>query len=352
MHQKPGLPYLPCVRSIQGIVRSVSVMAALLTLPLLGHSQNAVEHWRLVASPVPAARALQINIQQQLQQTLRQPVDLYFDNEPPVQSLQSAATQPLIVLLSEFNSFAVGKKPDSLQHLGNLVPLMVFFEMPWCLYVQENSPLLQQPRVNVKEWMAEQRLKRPVRVGIAAQGGQSMFWLHVLTKATHSEAPNLHDIVPVPYRGVHNQEEAWDNDADIALANCWQYNTLGRHVRLLATAQKSSNRLLPATPLFTDLKLPPLAPSWFAAFMPKNTPPAIQAQAIQALEKVAASPSVLQSIEATQQPPLRWSHAQSRKYIENYVTTWQSVMQLLQWNAVEASLVTTQTAFNHVQQAK
>ena len=72
--------------------------------------------------------------------------------------------------------------------------------------------------------------------------------------------------------------------------------------------------------------------------MPKSTAPAIQAQAIEALEKAASAPAVLQAIEAAHHQPLRWSHAQSRKYIENYITTWQSVMQLLQWNAADAAI--------------
>lgn len=336
MYKKSGEHLPPSVRRLQGIIRHAALSAALLAAPVLAQSQNTVERWRLVVSPVPEARTLHTAIQQQLQQSLHQPVDMYFDNAQPPQPLQGVASQPLIVLLSEFNSFAVGKAPNSLQHLDNLTPLQVFFEMPWCLYVQDNSPLLQQS--NVKDWMTQQRLQRPVRIGISARGGQSMFWLYVLSQATHSNGQSPHNIVPVEYRGAHNQEQVWRNDADMALAPCWQSTTLGQQVRLLATAQAPTRSDQPSAQTFTDLRLPPLAPSWFAAFVPKSTAPAIQAQAIAALEKAATAPAVLQAIEAAHHQPLRWSHAQSRKYIENYITTWQSVMQLLQWNAADAAI--------------
>lgn len=255
MYKKYGEHLPPSVRRLQGIIRRTALAAALLAAPVLAHSQNTVERWRLVVSPVPEARTLHSAIQQQLQQSLHQPVDMYFDNAQPPQPLQGVASQPLIVLLSEFNSFAVGKAPNSLQHLDNLTPLQVFFEMPWCLYVQDNSPLLQQS--NVKDWMTQQRLQRPVRIGISARGGQSMFWLYVLSQATHSNGQSPHNIVPVEYRGAHNQEQVWRNDADMALAPCWQSTTLGQQVRLLATAQAPTRSDQPSAPTFTDLRLPP-----------------------------------------------------------------------------------------------
>lgn len=122
MYKKSGEHLPPSVRRLQGIIRRTALAAALLAAPVLAHSQNTVERWRLVVSPVPEARTLHTAIQQQLQQSLHQPVDMYFDNAQPPQPLQGVASQPLIVLLSEFNSFAVGKAPNSLQHLDNLTP--------------------------------------------------------------------------------------------------------------------------------------------------------------------------------------------------------------------------------------
>lgn len=325
--------------------QALAMAIAIATLPLLAYSQTTVERWRLVTSPVPEAHAVQKAIQQQLQHNLGQPVEMYFDNALPPAALQNTDAQPLVVLLSEFNSFATDKQPHSLQHLDNLSPLMVFFEMPWCLFAQAQSPLLAQ--TDVKAWMAQQRLQRPVRIGISARGGQSMFWLHVLSQATatRGESSPQHNIVAAQYRGAQNQEQVWREDADMVLALCWQYPLLGSQVRLLATAQKNNDPYLPKAPTFADLKLPPLAPSWFAAFMPRNTAPALQAQAIQALEKAATAPSVVQAIEATHQPALRWNYEQSRKYIENYITTWQSVMRLLQWNAADAATAPVATRY-------
>lgn len=74
MYKKSGEHLPPSVRRLQGIIRHAALSAALLAAPVLAQSQNTVERWRLVVSPVPEARTLHTAIQQQLQQSLHQPV--------------------------------------------------------------------------------------------------------------------------------------------------------------------------------------------------------------------------------------------------------------------------------------
>jgi hypothetical protein len=98
MYKKSGESLPPSVRRLQGIIRRTALAAALLAAPVLAHSQNTVERWRLVVSPVLEARTLHSAIQQQLQQSLHQPVDMYFDNAQPPQPLQGAARRCLPAL--------------------------------------------------------------------------------------------------------------------------------------------------------------------------------------------------------------------------------------------------------------
>lgn len=319
------------------------VTAAPAAAALAESSPGNVQRWRLVTTPVAEVRPMLLVLQQELQQALQQPVDMYFDDAKPPQPLYQP-NQPLIVLMSESSSILSGPPGDQLLHLDNLDPILVFFEMPWCLYAQSNSPLLQQ--TDVKAWIAQQQHQRSVHIGVSASAGQSIFWLRALSQATRAPLGSPHGIVPLEYRGVRNQEQVWRGHADMALTHCWQHSFLPNSVRLLATAQKPQASYLPTVPSFADLKLPPLSPSWFAAFVPKSTSPAIKAQVIQAFEQVGQSKALQQALATGNQTPVRWSHEQSRHYLENYKTTWQSVIHLLQWDSDKAPVPTPAPALS------
>ncbi len=166
-----------------------------------------------------------------------------------------------------------------------------------------------------------------------------MFWLYVLSQATHSNGQSPHNIVPVEYRGAHNQEQVWRNDADMALAPCWQLHRTGpASADCWPPRSPPPAATSPPPQTFTDLRAAASGSELVSRLCAQKHGTCHPGPSHCGAGKAATAPAVLQAIESAHHQPLRWSHAQSRKYIENYITTWQSVMQLLQWNAADAAI--------------
>lgn len=287
--------------------------------------------WTVLVTTVPVPRAIHFPsyLTQQLQRELQQKVQLKVDERDYGLTALVWAHQPpdsenTIVMLSEGNSSVMGSVENNPRHLLHYTPLVVFMEMPWCLYGLKASPASQ--RKDFGAWMQE--LQRPVRVGVSVPSGKPMLWLRAL------EVKHGVQVKPELYSGAGRLEAALQDGVDFAIGRCSQTQGMGKQVLLLGQAQRPEEGVAQKAPLFTELGLPPLERGWYGAFAANSMPVAQRDRLVKALERIARMPQTAQEIESIGQIPLLLDHQRSQQYISQYVSTWQSVSELMERDGV------------------
>ena len=290
-------------------------------------AKTADAGWTVLVTTVPVPRAINFPnyLTQQLQRELNQKVQLKVDERDYgltalLWAHQSPYSENTIVMLSEGNSSMAGTAEDNPRHLSHYTPLVVFMEMPWCLYGLKDAPASQ--RKDLGAWM--QALRRPVRVGVSVPSGKPMLWLRAL------EVKHGVEVQPEVYSGAGRLQSALLEGMDFAIGRCSQSQGLGKDVLLLGQAQRPDEGVAQRAPLFTDMGLPPLERGWYGAFVGKAMPAPQKEQLVKVFERISRMPQTAQEIEAIGQVPLLLDHQRSQQYITQYLRAWQSVSDLME----------------------
>lgn len=285
-----------------------------------------IDAWQMWVPRSIEAQATFQTLQLQLQKFLREPVQMQTFTSPPNIQAPSPGSKPQVFLL--LNGSQYGNPQTNPQHLSNLKPIMVFSEMPWCLFANAASRVDEQG--NLFEWLQQQ--PQPVHIGIDAQSGGSMLWARALL---HSQAVSTRPALTVKisaFGGAYPLDQIFDKGAALVLAHCWRILNMPEHIAVVAQSRAQSASYVPAVPTFAKLGLPPLQTAWLTAFSDKNASAEDQQRLIHAMERLSLSPEAARALTNMGLTSLRLNHLQSRQYMEDYLRTWQSVSNLLQWD--------------------
>ncbi len=298
--------------------------------------------WKMVASPFPLAQVYIDSLRRQLEEQLQAPVQLQFDDPseglvPPKPGSDPKLAQRTIWLVSEGNSSLTGNPAQNPRHLANFEPLVIFMEIPWCLFALKSSPVHEQK--NLLAWLSS--LERPARIGVGAYSGSPIMWVHALAsraksknKTTGQPALQVH---AKPFQGAEMLTPMLEKSVDLAISRCSHMRKIGNEVAVVAKSHNETIRYVPPVPTFTDLGLPPLGRGWHGAFVPRNMPQADKQKLINAFEAITNSAETQKAILDIWQIPLRIDHAASQRYIHHYIQTWQAIFELMERNAQEAT---------------
>lgn len=295
--------------------------------------------WKMVASPFPLAQVYIDSLRTQLEEQLQAPVQLQFDDPseglvPPKPGSDPKLAQRTIWLVSEGNSSLTGNPTQNPRHLANFEPLVIFMEIPWCLFALKNSPALEQK--DLLSWLSN--LGRPARIGVGVYSGSPVMWVHALSSRAKSKSKTGQPPLQVqarPFQGAEMLTPMLEKSVDLAISRCSHMRKVGNEVAVVAKSHNETIRYVPPVPTFTELGLPPLGRGWHGAFAPRNMAQADKQKLIKAFEVITNSAETQKAILDIWQIPLRIDHVASQRYIHHYIQSWQAIFELMERNAQE-----------------
>lgn len=329
----------PCHHALQWFC--VWIAALLLSAPFaLAATPPTAVPWKIVASPFPLAQVYIDSLRSQLQEQLQAPVQLQFDDPseglvPPKPGSDPKLAQRAIWLVSEGNSSLTGNPAQNPRHLANFEPLVIFMEIPWCLFALKTSPAHEQK--DLLAWLSS--LGRPAQIGVGAYSGSPIMWVHALASRAKNKRKTT-DQRPLqvqarPFQGAEMLTPMLEKSVDLAISRCSHMRKIGNDVAVVAKSHNETIRYVPTVPTFTELGLPPLGRGWHGAFVPRNMAQADKQKLITAFETITTSAETQKAILDIWQIPLRIDHATSQRYIHHYIQTWQAIFELMERNTQE-----------------
>lgn len=268
------------------------------------------------------------HLQRQLQLHLQEPVEMQSYSQVPAIDQGLANTRRELYVFSTGSQF--GNAQTNNRHMAQLEPLMVFSEVPWCLFAQRST---WQQATDLHDWLAHQ--KQPVKIAINAIVGPAVLWAQLLSRSQTADpnAPSSLQIATYPI--AYQPRDMFDQGAALVLSYCWRAVDLSPDLQVIAQSSPRSAAYLRNVPSFAMLKLPPLQAAWVTLFSEKNLSAPSRQRLIAALEHIAAQPETAFILENhVGLKALRFNHAQSQQYMQDYLRTWQSVTDLLQWKDI------------------
>lgn len=312
-----------------GIPLAIAVALLLVLSPLpAARAHTHIKAWNMWAPDLATARGHQLfqTIQQDLQHSLKEPVHIQWFAQQP--DIQTPSPRPLPQVFFLYSGSYYGSPQSNPRHLQNLEPLMVFTEMPWCLFAKKSFHLPETH--NLPSALAQ--LPQPVHIGINAQSNSSVLWARALVRRNGEGQYKGLTLNVTAFDASQPLEQIFDNGNELVMAHCWRALNLPASAQLIAQSRKASAPYVPQVPTFVQLKLPPLQPAWLTAFSEKQLPLADKQRLIAALEHAAQSAEVQRPFNQMGLLPLHMNHEQSHAYMQTYLRTWQSVSNLLQWD--------------------
>jgi len=317
----------------------------LLSAPSAGATTPlATAPWKMVASPFPLAQVYIDSLRTQLEDQLQTRVQLQFDDPseglvPPKPGSDPKLAQRTIWLVSEGNSSLTGNPAHNPRHLANFEPLVIFMEIPWCLFALKTSPAIGQK--DLLSWLSS--LGRPARIGVGVYSGSPVMWVHALSSRAKSKSKTGQSlqVQARPFQGAEMLTPMLEKSVDLAISRCSHMRKIGNEVAVVAKSHNETIRYVPPVPTFTDLGLPPLGRGWHGAFAPRNMAQADKQKLITAFESITTSAETQKAILDIWQIPLRIDHAASQRYIHHYIQTWQAIFDLMERSAQEETAAAT-----------
>lgn len=278
--------------------------------------------WKLVVPWRPPQVSVDVPelFAQALRKELGEPVEVHapvYDQQDDALrwSLESASTQPSLVLFSE--ELALMGKEDKAhpRHLSHYEPAMLIWQTRWCLYVAKDSPLQQSAALQA--WL-HNPVQTPV-IAIPEAKGRLSIWV----KGMEQRTGRKWQVQTYGLKGSIVEPLAQGNT--VALSYCNRQRLHPDQTRIVAQSGPTPAVTLPQVPLFSDIGWLPMQKGWMAWMVPKAVP-VVQRQRMEAaLERVMRDPSVQSALAGTGHVVRALTAQEAKHTIASFARTWHGI---------------------------